>query len=54
MSKVALFFKERHKVFKNKAQGCSTPLRPERLLKMEKQNKTKADSFHLSAVTFIG
>ena len=27
MSKVALFFEKMHKVFKNKAQGCSTPLK---------------------------
>ena len=27
LSKVALFFKKMHKVFKNKAQGCSTPLK---------------------------
>ena len=27
MSKVALFFEKMHKVFKNKAQRCSTPLR---------------------------
>ena len=26
MSEVALFFEKMHKVFKNKAQGCSTPL----------------------------
>ena len=26
LSKVALFFEKIHKVFKNKAQGCSTPL----------------------------
>ena len=26
MSKVALFFEKMQKVFKNKAQGCSTPL----------------------------
>ena len=26
MSKVALFFEKMHKVFKNKAQGCSSPL----------------------------
>ena len=26
MSKVALFFEKMHKVFKNKAQRCSTPL----------------------------
>ena len=26
LSKVALFFEKMHKVFKNKAQGCSTPL----------------------------
>ena len=26
LSKGALFFKKMHKVFKNKAQGCSTPL----------------------------
>ena len=28
LSKVALFFENMHKVFKNKAQGCSTPLKP--------------------------
>ena len=28
MSEVALFFEKMHKVFKNKAQGCSTPLTP--------------------------
>ena len=27
MSKVALFFEKMHKVFKNKAQRCSTPLK---------------------------
>ena len=26
LSEVALFFEKMHKVFKNKAQGCSTPL----------------------------
>ena len=26
LSKVVLYFKKMHKVFKNKAQGCSTPL----------------------------
>ena len=26
LSEVALFFEKIHKVFKNKAQGCSTPL----------------------------
>ena len=26
LSKIALFFEKMHKVFKNKAQGCSTPL----------------------------
>ena len=26
-SEVALFFEKMHKVFKNKAQGCSTPLK---------------------------
>ena len=26
LSKVALVFEKMHKVFKNKAQGCSTPL----------------------------
>ena len=26
LSDVALFFEKIHKVFKNKAQGCSTPL----------------------------
>ena len=33
LSKVALFFKKMHKDFKNKAQGCSTPLNhPENLM----------------------
>ena len=27
LSKVALFFEKMHKIFKNKAQGCSTPLK---------------------------
>ena len=27
LSKVALFFEKMHKVFKNKAQRCSTPLK---------------------------
>ena len=27
LSKIALFFEKMHQVFKNKAQGCSTPLR---------------------------
>ena len=27
MSEVALFFEKMHKIFKNKAQGCSTPLK---------------------------
>ena len=27
MSEATLFFEKMHKVFKNKAQGCSTPLR---------------------------
>ena len=27
LSEVALFFEKMHKVFKNKAQRCSTPLR---------------------------
>ena len=27
LSEVALFFEKMHKVFKNKTQGCSTPLR---------------------------
>ena len=27
LSEVALFFEKMHKVFKNKAQGCSTPLK---------------------------
>ena len=27
LSEVTLFFEKMHKVFKNKAQGCSTPLR---------------------------
>ena len=26
LSKIALFFEKMHKVFKSKAQGCSTPL----------------------------
>ena len=26
LSEIALFFEKMHKVFKNKAQGCSTPL----------------------------
>ena len=26
LSEVALFFEKMHRVFKNKAQGCSTPL----------------------------
>ena len=26
LSEVALFFEKMHKAFKNKAQGCSTPL----------------------------
>ena len=26
LSEVALFFEKMHKIFKNKAQGCSTPL----------------------------
>ena len=27
LSEVALFFEKMHKVFKNKVQGCSTPLK---------------------------
>ena len=32
LSKVALFFEKMHKVFKNKAQGCSTPLKTQNSL----------------------
>ena len=40
LSEVALFFEKMHKVFKNKAQGCSTPLKGD-ILKVSRFNDTQ-------------